>query len=170
MVFFARMKRRPDIRTVFYAIVLSGRLQIFSAAGFEFFAGTANAGLFHSRQRDGRIDEIPLPGYFHECRQLVMHCPVSPVSEVGFKFDLGVIFSLHPMREDVQAQPFGFYTPLHQFGGIEECLLCRHGGGDNVIYQMQDVCAVSGAHQHFGCRRQDMAQMRRSAAAGIACA
>ena len=99
-----------------------------------------------------------------------MHCSVFPVLEVGFKFDLGVVFAEYLVRDDVQAQPFGFYTPLHQFGGIEECLLRRNGGGNDVVDDVQDVSAVSGAHERFGCRRQDMAQMKRLAAAGIACA
>ncbi len=96
-----------------------------------------------------------------------MHCSVFPVLEVGFKFNLGVVFAEYLVRDDVQAQPFGFYTPLHQFGGIEECLLCRNGGGNDVVDDVQDVSAVSGAHERFGCRRQDMAQMKRFAAVGI---
>ncbi len=128
MVFFARWKCRPNVQTAF----LCDRLQIFSAAGFEFFAGTANAGLFHRRMRNGRIDEIPLSGYFHEYRQLVMRRPVSAVLEVGFKFDLGVLFAEVAVCDDIQAQPFGFSAPLHQFGGVEECLLCRNGSSDDV--------------------------------------
>ena len=96
-----------------------------------------------------------------------MHCSVFPVLEVGFKFDLGVVFAEYLVRDDVQAQPFGFYTPLHQFCGIEECLLCRNGGSNDVVDDVQNICTVSGAHERFGCRRQDMAQMKRLAAAGI---
>ncbi len=61
-----------------------------------------------------------------------MRGSVLSVSEVGFKFDLGVVFAEYLVRDDVQAQPFGFYTPLHQFGGIEECLLRRNGSSDDV--------------------------------------
>ena len=96
-----------------------------------------------------------------------MHCSVFPVLEVGFKFDLGVVFAEYLVRDDVQAQPFGFSAPLHQFGGIEECLLCRNSGGNDVVDDVQNICAVSGAHERFGCCRQDMAQMKRLAAAGI---
>ena len=96
-----------------------------------------------------------------------MHCSVFPVLEVGFKFNLGVVFAEYLVRDDVQAQPFGFSAPLHQFGGIEECLLRRNGGGDDVVDKVQHIRAVSGAHERFGCHRQDMAQMKRLAAAGI---
>ena len=96
-----------------------------------------------------------------------MHCSVFPVLEVGFKFNLGVVFAEVAVCDDVQAQPFGFSAPLHQFGSIEECLLCRNSGGNDVVDDVQDVSAVSGAHERFGCCRQDMAQMKRLAAAGI---
>ena len=46
-------------------------------------------------------------------------------------------------------------------------MLCRNGGGNDVVDDVQDVSAVSGAHERFGCRRQDMAQMKRLAAVGI---
>ena len=96
-----------------------------------------------------------------------MHCSVFPVLEVGFKFNLGVVFAEYLVRDDVQAQPFGFSAPLHQFGGIEECLLRRNGGGDDVVDKVQHIRAVPRTHERFGCRRQDMAQMKRLAAAGI---
>ena len=99
-----------------------------------------------------------------------MHCSVFPVLEVGFKFNLGVVFAESLVRDDVQAQPFGFYTPLHQFGGIEECLLYRNGGGNDVVDDVQDVSTVSGAHEGFGGGRQDSAKVQWAAAAGIACA
>ncbi len=61
-----------------------------------------------------------------------MRGSVLSVSEVGFKFDLGVLFTEVAVCDDIQAQPFGFSAPLHQFGGIEECLLRRNGSGDDV--------------------------------------
>ncbi len=82
--------------------------------------------------RNGRIDKIPLSADVDEAGQFVMRGSVLSVSEVGFKFDLGVVFAEYLVRDDVQAQPFGFYTPLHQFGGIEECLLRRNGSSDDV--------------------------------------
>ncbi len=82
--------------------------------------------------RNGGIDKIPLSADVDEAGQFVMRGSVLSVSEVGFKFDLGVVFAEYLVRDDVQAQPFGFYTPLHQFGGIEECLLRRNGSSDDV--------------------------------------
>ncbi len=82
--------------------------------------------------RNSRIDEIPLSADVDEAGQFVMCGSVLSVLEVGFKFDLGVVFAEYLVRDDVQAQPFGFYTPLHQFGGIEECLLRRNGSSDDV--------------------------------------
>ncbi len=82
--------------------------------------------------RNGGIDKIPLSADVDEAGQFVMRGSVLSVSEVGFKFDLGVLFAEVAVCDDIQAQPFGFYTPLHQFGGIEECLLCRNGSSDDV--------------------------------------
>ncbi len=82
--------------------------------------------------RNVGIDKIPLSADVDEAGQFVMRGSVLSVSEVGFKFDLGVVFAEYLVRDDVQAQPFGFYTPLHQFGGIEECLLRRNGSSDDV--------------------------------------
>ena len=99
-----------------------------------------------------------------------MHCSVFPILEVGFKFNLGVVIAEYLVRDDVQAQPFGFYTPLHQFGGIEECLLCRNGGGNDVVDKVQHIRAVPRTHEGFGGGRQDSAKVQWAAAAGIACA
>ncbi len=82
--------------------------------------------------RNSRIDEIPLSADVDEAGQFVMCGSVLSVSEVGFKFDLGVLFAEVAVCDDIQAQPFGFAAPLHQFGGIEECLLRRNGSSDDV--------------------------------------
>ena len=120
--------------------------------------------------RNGGIDKIPLSADVDEAGQFVMRGSVLSVSEAGFKFDLGVLFAEVVVCDDVQTQPFGFSAPLHQFGGIEECLLRRNGGGDDVVDKVQHIRAVPRTHEGFGGGRQDMAQMKRSAAAGIACA
>ena len=120
--------------------------------------------------RNGGIDKIPLSADVDEAGQLVMHCSVSAVLEVGFKFDLGVLFAEVAVCDDIQAQPFGFSAPLHQFGGIEECLLRRNGGGDDVVDKVQHIRAVPRTHEGFGGGRQDSAKVQWAAAADIACA
>lgn len=85
------------------------------------------------------------------------------VLEVGFEFDLGMLFADIGVLQHVQALPMGRLTPCQHIGLIELVLLGRDSRFNNIGDIVQNIGAVSGAHQLFGGLRQAFAAVERGA-------
>lgn len=89
------------------------------------------------------------------------------VLKIGFELDLGVLFADIGVLYDFQTLPMGRLTPCQHIGLIELVLLGRDSRFNNIGDIVQNIGAVSGAHQLFGGLRQAFVAVERGAAVVI---
>ena len=143
-------------------------IQPFSAAMFELFARTANAGRFHGRQRYGRVDEIPTAVCQYEGRPFVVRFPLTACArEIGGELHQRMMFSgMWIMAQHIQTQPLGLCRPLRQGCRVQQRLLRGDGGVDDIVNVLQNEGRITRPHQFFriGSGRT---LMQRAAAFGV---
>ena len=129
---------------------LNNRLRKASATQFEFFAGATETRMLHGRQRHGGVDKIPAPVYPHKRRQFAVRLQAAGVGEPRFKFYLRMAFgNIGVMCQHRQPQPLAFTAPVQYIGLIEQSLLRRHGGGNDVADIVQYISAITRTHELF---------------------
>ena len=85
------------------------------------------------------------------------------VLKIGFEFDLGVLFANIGVLQYFQTLPMGRLTPCQHIGLIEQVLLGRDSRFNDIGDIVQNIGAVSGAHQLFGGLRQVFVAVERGA-------
>lgn len=158
--FYLQKQLKPSERSDGLFTLLFEKL---SATRLKLFARTAQTRLFHRWQRNGRINKVPMPVYFHKCRQFMMALSLPVLFKIRFKLDQSMQLAKRHMTDNLQSRPLRLLTPCRQILLVQQILLRRDSRVHDIVDFLQNIRAVTRTHQLFRRRGRRLPRMKRCA-------